>query len=441
MNRRGQRTSLQERIEIVERAAVGHTDAAIATMLGCSQWTVRKWRRIGEQQGVASLTSGPGRPPVGLLGTIPACLRETIRRLREDHPGWGPDTILATLRADPRWDSPSLPARTQVAAFLKEAGLTRRYQRRSRLPQPQSVPADEPHVLWQLDAQGVTMVAGVGKVNLINGVDVVSRMKVESYPSVGTTNPPTEDYFLALRHAFLTYGLPERISLDHGTVFFDNTTTSPFPTRLHLWLVALGVDVSFIRPRRPTDHAIVERTHQTMARQALDGQSWTDQQALWAALDERREILNTHVPTHAFDGRTPLQAHPTARHSGRQYRPEWEKELLDIDRVYRYLAGCRWFRQIKPNGRIKIGGYQYYLGRRLAGAAVEVTFDHETGMLLCQPENKPIAVAVPIQGLTIAELMGEFAGIIRLPVYQLALPFSAIAHRQQSYAASFTGTN
>ena len=79
--------------------------------------------------------------------------------------------------------------------------------------------------------------------------------EVESFPSIGTTNPPIEDYFLALRHAFTTYGLPQRISLDHGTVFLDNTTPSPFPTRLHLWLIALGIEVQFIRPRRLTDHA------------------------------------------------------------------------------------------------------------------------------------------------------------------------------------------
>src|SRR5579875_204738 len=128
--------------------------------------------------------------------------------------------------------------------------------------------------------------------------------------------------------------------------------------------------------------------------------------------------------------------HPT---SGRPYRPEWERELLDIDRVYRYLGDCRWFRQVKPNGRIKIGGYQYYLGRRLAGAAVTITFDAVSGVLRCHPENKAVAVAVPIQGVSVTELMGELASIIRMPSYQLALPFSASATRQQSYAALVIG--
>ena len=63
---------------------------------------------------------------------------------------------------------------------------------------------------------------------------------VESYPCLETTNPPLGAYQLMLRRAFLTVGLPRRITLDHGTVFYDNTSPSPFPTRLHLWLLADG---------------------------------------------------------------------------------------------------------------------------------------------------------------------------------------------------------
>ena len=91
-------------------------------------------------------------------------------------------------------------------------------------------------------------VEGVGKVSLINLVDVTSRLKAESYPSLETTNPALPDYQLTLRRAFLTYGLPQTLTLDHGTVFYDNSTPSPFPTRLHLWLLALGVQVRFTRP-------------------------------------------------------------------------------------------------------------------------------------------------------------------------------------------------
>src|SRR5215467_14045624 len=79
--------------------------------------------------------------------------------------------------------------------------------------------------------------------------------------------------------------------------------------------------------RCPTDHAIVERTHQTMTAQALLGQTYSSHTDLWTDLDERREVLNHHLPSRALSHKAPLQAYPQAIHSGRIYLPEWEEDL------------------------------------------------------------------------------------------------------------------
>ena len=71
MTRRGQRTSFQERLEITERAEAGQSDPEIAATLGYSVWTVRKWRRRGQQQGRPGLSSHMGRPSSGPLSTFP----------------------------------------------------------------------------------------------------------------------------------------------------------------------------------------------------------------------------------------------------------------------------------------------------------------------------------------------------------------------------------
>src|SRR5215470_3727063 len=308
--------------------------------------------------------------------------------------------------------------------------LTRTYQQLSPLPAPPTQPQGTPHDEWELDAQGRMYVAGVGNVSLITMIDTVSRLKIESYPCLETTNPPCSAYQLMLRRAFLTVGLPRRITLDHGTVFYDNTSPSPFPTSLHLWLLALGIDVCFTRKRQPTDHAKIERTHQTMTLQALLGQQWPDQTALWAGLDARRMMLNHHIPSQVLDGRAPLQAYPAAAHSGRSYRPEWEADLLDHNRVFQYLANCRWFRHVKSNGRFAIGGYEYYLGTHLRGRALELRFDPIQGNFVGQPEGSDTAITIAPQGLAATELMGELAGLLALPAYQLALPFTQEAWRQ-----------
>jgi transposase-like protein len=85
MFRRGQITSFQERLDITERAAAGQSDKQIAAALGCSVWTVRKWRRIGQRQGRKGLTSQMGRPTTGPLGAFPSVLRDTIPLLSN----WG----------------------------------------------------------------------------------------------------------------------------------------------------------------------------------------------------------------------------------------------------------------------------------------------------------------------------------------------------------------
>ena len=118
----------------------------------------------------------------------------------------------------------------------------------------------------------------------------------------------------------------------------------------------------FTRKRCPTDHAIIERTHQTMTAQALLGQTYTSPSALWSGLDERRAILNHHLPSRVLSNQAPLEAYPHALHLGRTYRPEWEEGLLALEQVYAYLAQGRWFRSIRSNGFFGLGGYRYSLG-------------------------------------------------------------------------------
>src|SRR5437763_8264600 len=154
-------------------------------------------------------------------------------------PGRRPATLVAALKTEAALRNQPLPSPARIATLLKQMGLTRHYQRHHDLPQPPRTSASTPHQEWQMDAQGIMRVEGVGKVSLINLVDVTSRLKAESYPSLETTNPALADYQLTLRRAFLTYGLPEILTLDHGTVFYDNTTPSPFPTQLHFCLLAL----------------------------------------------------------------------------------------------------------------------------------------------------------------------------------------------------------
>jgi hypothetical protein len=152
MRQRGQWTTFQTRLEISEHAAAGLNDPQIATVVGCSIWTVRKWRRRFMHQGRSSLTSHMGRPATGPLGTFPKELQEKILHLRKLHPGWGPATLLVALKMDASWCDRPLPSRACIARLLKQKGLTRRYQPHHDLPQPPRTSPKTPHQEWQMDA-------------------------------------------------------------------------------------------------------------------------------------------------------------------------------------------------------------------------------------------------------------------------------------------------
>ena len=103
MNQSHRATTLQQRIEIWERASSGETNSQIAVALQISKETVRKWRRKAQRGGRNGLVPTMGRPKSGNLGSFSAELRSGIREKRQAHPGWGPETLLKELENDLRF--------------------------------------------------------------------------------------------------------------------------------------------------------------------------------------------------------------------------------------------------------------------------------------------------------------------------------------------------
>lgn len=430
MSIKGQVTSYAERVEIGERWAGGQSDREIALVLQRPIPTVRKWRRRYQQEGREGLSSLMGRPVRGALGQFPSEIAEEVLQLRQAHPGWGPLTIVAELKQDARFLGRRLPSRARIAAYLKQKEKVKKYERHQELPAPQRQAMQRPHQEWEVDAQGKIAVAGLGGVSIINILDVFSQVKIDSLPCLRTTHANTQDYQLVLRRAFVCYGLPEQISLDHDSVFYDNQTASPFPTGLHLWLIALGIGVRFIHQTPPIEHARIERHHQTVTQQAVLGQTFTSPAGLQKALTGRLLFLNADYPSHSLHGQAPFSACPQAKQTPRPYRLEWERECLDMQRVYEYLARGRWFRMTSAVGTFSLGSQRYNAGTKRARQTLDITFDPQTCELVCLPEKELQPFRLTVQGLSKEILMGELDPLTAIPAYQLALPWSRQAWRE-----------
>ncbi len=440
MPKRGKKMLYEERLACIQQVKLGLSDAQIAQESGWSRWAVRKWRRAYLQRGKTGLAPQMGRPSKGVLSSYPAQLRTDLKHFRQTHPGWGPLTLIEELLKLPAYEGVALPSRARIAAFLKEQSLVRRYEHHAGVPN--ATPAEPlwPHTEWEMDAQGQQTVVGLGKVSIVNLIDVVSRLKVESYPHVWGNGLDWQDYQLVLRCAFVQYGLPQRITLDHDSAFFDNTSLSPFPSRLHLWLVGLGVEVVFITQPPPLQHAIIERGHQTMSAQTIQGQTWTSQRTLWQGLAQRREFLNGLYPSRTLAYRSPLEVFPEAAHSGRDYRPEWEGELLDLEHIYTFLSGGSWYRETNLHGEFWLGMQRYNAGVRGAHTTQEIVFDPVQLEFMAKTTGTENMRRFPAKGLTKIDLMGELLPITRFPNYQLALPLSRQEWRQNQLVKILRGT-
>ena len=424
MSYTGQITTLEERVAIAERVKAGQSSVEIATALERPLATVRKWRQRYRQKGRAGLASQMGRPAGGALATSTVEMKDALLELRELHPGWGAVTLRLEMAKDKRFAGQRIPSRARIAAYLKEKKRVRPYERHQDLPEPKTEVAQRPHQEWEMDAQGVTTVEGLGKVSFINLLDVYSHVSLDSHACLDTSHPQSAEYQRVLRRAFTRYGLPEQISLDHDSAFFDNKSASPFPSRLHLWLVGLGVQVRFIHKRPPLEHARIERHHQTIAGQAFEGQTFSDLTALQRSLQARMLFLNLEYPTRALDGQPPFQGFPHARHSSRLYALEAEPQLFEMQRVYVYLQNGRWFRQVSSVGTFSLGGYAYNVTTRFAKQTLEITFDSAACKLICLPEKDTTTFRLDAQGLTKTALMGNADPLPGYAAYQMALPLT-----------------
>ncbi len=135
-------------------------------------------------------------------------------------------------------------------------------------------------------------------------------------------------------------------------------------------------------------------------------------------IDRYSERSYRHLPSRVLSHKPPLEVYPRAIHLGRFCRPEWEEELLSLEKVCTYLAQDRWFRSVRTNGFFGLGGYQYYLGKHFAMSSIAIRFDPDTMALFCQPQGSEETIRLPTQGRTSAELMGELAVLQALPISQ-----------------------
>lgn len=202
---------------------------------------------------------------------------------------------------------------------------------------------------------------------------------------------------------FEEWGLPDCIRFDNGKPW-ANPGQRHVPTALSLWLIGLGIQVVFGRPRQSTDNAVVERSHGVLTH--------------WVEPDQRQGLADLQRGLHQFvhiqravypscQGRSRLETYPELMQSKRRYRRDQDEILWQLQRVMDYVSTLHFQRMVEKNGRITHMTQEYSVGRQYAAQHVTVFLDAQTHQWVIEDRHGEILKrfdANQLNYLTISQL-------------------------------------
>lgn len=169
-----------------------------------------------------------------------------------------------------------------------------------------------------------------------------------------------------MREFFATWGLPEQLRVDNG---YPWGSWGDLPPDLALWVLGLGVDVVWNRPRRSTDNAVIERAHGVCQRW-VEPATCTDVAEVQARLARFTTLQREAYP--AVAGQSRLATFPALAAGGHPYDPVREAAQWDERRVWATVARGVWPRRVDKVGRISLYNRAIRVGRPWAGTTVSV---------------------------------------------------------------------
>jgi hypothetical protein len=173
-----------------------------------------------------------------------------------------------------------------------------------------------------------------------------------------------------LRGFFARWGVPTRLRLDNGHPW---GSPRDLPTELALWLIGLGVEPHWHRPKHCEENGVVERDHGVLARWC-EPATCPDGATLARRLAQAATLQRDAYPV-TRTGASRSTAYPSLAAGGRPYEPAQEARIWDVRRVWQWLGRRSWRRLVDKVGRISLYNRPLGVGRAWAGQSVVVTFD------------------------------------------------------------------
>jgi transposase InsO family protein len=360
---------VEQRHKAVLEALGGLCITEVALRYGVTRQTVHRWLRRYASGGIGALADSSCRP-ASCPHQMPPGVEARIVELRTEHPAWGPRTLLHYLA---REGIAPLPSRSSIYRCLVRHRLIEPQKRRRKREDYRRWERLRAMELWQMDVMGGVRLEDGRELKIITGIDDHSRFCVCAQLTPRATAKPVCEAFLA---AMRRYGVPEQVLTDNGKVFTARFGRGSGMVLFDRLCSENGVRHLLTAPRSPTTTGKVERFHKTVRSEFLRGRVFASLEEAQAELDAWVANYNSERPHQGIGMVPPVRRFALAALEAPSpvlVEPEAEAEPF----VRAEPENRRVQRIVSENGRIRLAGFEYHVGRFLAGELVEAEVDED----------------------------------------------------------------
>jgi transposase InsO family protein len=363
-------TTMSLRLEFVRFAL--HEDANMSDLcqrFGISRKTGYKWLDRYQQHGAEALMDKSRRPQISPNRT-PAEIEELVLQVRDRHPVWGgrkinslllrrghtdiphPSTITGILHRNGRMDTAESAKHKAFKRFEKE----------------------HPNQLWQMDFKGHFAMAQGGRCHPLTVLDDCSRFLLGLRACANETHETVVEQLTSI---FRLYGMPDRMLMDNGAPW-GSDGNNPY-TRLTVWLIRLGINISHGRPYHPQTQGKDERLHRTLNAELISRIRFLDLCHCQPEFDDWRDTYNHVRPHQALDMCVP----------GERYQPSSRPFPETLSTIF-YDTGDI-VRKVDVCGRISFRSRKFRVGKAFHQQPVALRPTDKDGVFQVFFCHKPVA--------------------------------------------------
>jgi len=336
----------EQRIQFVIRAQ-GKREALakLCREFGISRPTGYLWMRRYEKTRTLTAVREQSRRPQRSPRRTEAAIEQQVVALRQQT-GWGAKKLRILLREQA---AVQLPVRT-IHRILGRHQLI-------ATPEPGAAPGrferSEPNELWQMDSKAKYTLAD-GECHALAIVDDHSRYLLGLHALSALVIAQAQPCLVA---TFRSYGLPQAMLMDHGTLWWSPTNGWGL-TSLSIRLIEQGITLLYGRVAHPQTQGKVERLNGTVGSELRYHGVARYVRECPAALAKIRETYNQQRPHEALGMQRPAQ----------RYRPS-PRAYQEQPRAWEYPSGSE-VRQLDARGLLSVAGRRWFVCEALAGQRV-----------------------------------------------------------------------